>query len=284
MTARPWIVVVIVAALVAGLAWTFNHQHAAISTLQRTIEQERLAKEGEIAEHQKTKAALDRLGVEKLATDGELAAAVAKLKFIQPDVQLHSVETYSTGTVTVDAEPEEIDGPSQKEAAKDAAGGVHVQMVEAPEQGGGNEQAPTQHPPQASVGGVAAPDTCVLHKGSPASIEVTELTFITKAGTLIPVGTATAWREGPGPRAKLFSHAFESSLSDASGLAVPSLPRWGFGGRGVLFSAGAAAGPGVAFPPARFNIFGHAIEIDADAAALFGTLGAGLSAGAYARF
>lgn len=295
-TARAWLIgVAIVSAIIFAFVFSWNHAHGRISELERSVEQEKLAKEGEITAHLQTKAQLAVVAAKEMASDQALAVAVAKLKLVQPDVQLQSARTLSTGVVVVDAEPEEepekeasprmtlVCGPGcspdgDSTLPQTSGMGRHVQ----PNPG---DALPSVAPLAPSVNPSPFPEsTCVLRNGDPASISVNELTFKTLAGNYIPVGTATAWREGPGPRTKLFSHAFEASLSDANGLAAPTLPRWGFGMQGVLFPAGAAVGPGVAFPPARFTIFGHAIEIDANANFLIGTLGAGLGAGAYARF
>lgn len=283
--ARAWLIgLLIVSAIILAFVFSWNHAHGRISELERSVEQERLAKEGEITAHLQTKAQLAVVAAKQMASDQDLAAAVAKLKLIQPDVQLQTARALSTGIVTVDADPEEEDGSPQTQEAEVHSGGLPV--VQAVEAAGIKGSPPDRRAPQASIGGVtpSSESKCILRNGDTASISVNELTFKTLAGNYIPVGTATAWREGPGPRTKLFSHAFDAAFSDASGLAAPTLPRWGFGMQGVLFPAGAAVGPGVAFPPLRFTVFSHAIEIDANANFLIGTLGAGLGAGAYARF
>lgn len=278
-TLRAWLIVgLVAAAVIFGFVFSWNHSHGRISELQRSLEAEHLAKNGEIAAHLETKAQLAAVAAKQMASDHDLAIATAKLKAIQPDAELVSAATLSTGAVVVDAEPDGAGGPipGAPDPVTPRGGGLPV----AP----GNRKTADETVTQ--ISSIAQPETspCVLRNGDQASITVNDLTFKTAAGNYIPIGTATAWREGPGPRTRLFSHAFEAAFSDANGLAVPSLPRWGFGGQGACFALGCAAGPGVAFPPARFTIFGHAIEIDANANLLVGNIGAGLGAGAYARF
>lgn len=278
-TLRAWLLVgLVVAAIIFAFVFSWNHSHGRISELQRSLEAEQLAKNGEIAAHLETKAQLAAVAAKQMASDHDLAIATAKLKAIQPDAELVSAATLSTGAVVVNAEPDGTGGPipGAPDPVTPRGGGLPV----AP----GNRKTADETVTQ--ISSIAQPETspCVLRNGDQASITVNDLTFKTAAGNYIPIGTATAWREGPGPRAKLFSHAFEAAFSDANGLAVPSPPRWGFGGQGACFALGCAAGPGVAFPPARFTIFGHAIEIDANANLLVGNIGAGLGAGAYARF
>lgn len=282
---RAWLVGGgIVLALIVAVAAVLNHQHAQLAETQRLLEAEQLARHDEIVAHQETKAELNKVAAQKMAADKDLAVAAAKLKLLQPDAQVVSAATLSTGAVVVDAEPEEESPCEPTECGASRDGGVPVAIATASEGTVPTKSAPDKmdaaQPPKSEP----STQPCVLRNGDPASITVNELTFKTSAGNYIPVGTATAWREGPGPRVKLFSHAFEAALSDASGLAAPQLPRWGFGGQGVCFGSGCAAGPGVAFPPLRFTLFGHAIELDGNANVLVGSLGAGLGAGGYARF
>lgn len=297
-TLRAWLIVgLIAAAIIFAFVFSWNYSHVRISQLERSVEAEQLAKNGEIAAHLETKAQLAAVAAKQMASDHDLAIATAKLKAIQPDAELVSAATLSTGAVAVEADPEESDGAGLARCG--------ASVLPSPGPGLSHPFGPafrphrvtTNHPDEApaqpadDVAQTAAPaqppsseNPCVLRNGDQASITVNDLTFKTAAGNYIPIGTATAWREGPGPRTKLFSHAFEAAFSYANGLAVPSPPRWGFGGQGACFALGCAAGPGVAFPPARFTIFGHAIEIDANANLLVGNIGAGLGAGAYVRF
>lgn len=75
-------------------------------------------------------------------------------------------ETRTEGPETITTTIEEYeDGAPQEASPQGAAGRLHVQMVEAPQQGSGNEQASAQHPPQASTGRIVRRTVTVDQRG-----------------------------------------------------------------------------------------------------------------------
>lgn len=76
--------------------------------------------------------------------------------------------------------------------------------------------------------GSAAP-ACVLALGDVGQIRVNAVRAETRAGNLVVVGEAQAWRIEPGPEALLFGGAFDEKLSVTSEAPPVVLPRWSLG-------------------------------------------------------
>lgn len=239
----------------AVAAW--NHQHRALTDALRAAEAAQLKLKGQIVTEQESAKQLRATVAVLLAKNADLAKAYADAQKAAPGAKPIYAGTLNTGGVKVVSAPR----PQEQNPAPATASA---------------EAAPSSAQPIAPV--------CVLAEGDTASINVEQIALQTKEGNVLAIGVGEAWRESPLPRAKLFGGPFKASVSDVSGLAPPSLPRWGPGVSAACFSAGCSAGPALGFPPLRFTVFGHAVEIDASAGLLLGGLGVGVTSTAIGRF
>lgn len=264
---RPLLIRGVVAlAIVFAAVAVWNHQHRALTDARRALEASELERKGLIVSHEKTVSGLNEK-IAAMAKDPRLAAALADAQAAAPGAKPVQAATLSTGVVVVRATPEKATAP------EGAVGPDREALSPAPPTEG-QAVARSDAPAQASP-----PSSCVLSNGDQASISVDVVTFETKLGNTFIVGLATAWRETPAPRTQLFGGKFQSALSEVSGLAPPSLPRWGAGLAAACLGF-CAAGPAVAFPPLRF--FG--LQLETTLAGLVSDRGAGGSATAIFRW
>jgi len=119
---------------------------------------------------------------------------------------------------------------------------------------------------------VATPSTrCVVSDGDKLELKIDQVELQTKAGNIVLVGSASAWRTDPPPAEQLVTGKFEQSTTTISGIdTIPKkLPGWGYGVAGFVGNKGWAPGLTVSAPP--LTIFGY--EFDVNLAAGIGTLG-----------
>lgn len=283
---RPLLIngAVVLAIVFAGVA-VWNHQHRELSDARRAMEAAELDRLGLIRSHEKTVAGLNEK-IAAMAKDPRLAAALAEAKAAAPGAKATQAGTYSTGSVVVHAAPETIkeENHGSPQAPQAAAGARGIQDGQVLEEGARMQGPPleSERAAQTATGGVASSSpssSCVLSSGDQASIAVDVVTFETKLGNTFIVGVATAWRETPAPRTQLFGGKFQSALSDVSGLAPPSLPRWGAGLAAACLGF-CAAGPAVAFPP--LHVF--SLQLEANLGALVSDRGFGVAGTAVIRW
>jgi hypothetical protein len=229
-------------AIVCAAVALWNHQHRQLADAQRAREAAELKLKGQIVTEQETAKQLRVTVADLLAKNADLAKLYADAQKAAPGAKPLYAGTLNTGGLKVEAPP----------------------------------RAPQERPPAPATPGAAAPTdqpiapVCVLADGDTASINVEQIALQTKDGNVLALGVGEAWRETPLPRAKLFGGPFKASVSDVSGLAPPSLPRWG-GGIAAACLGFCAAGPAVAFPPLRI----FSLQIETTAAGLVSDRGAG---------
>lgn len=257
MTLRPWMVLLFFALAVWLGVVVWNYQDRQLASARADAEAAQLALKGQIVDHEETAKALRATVADLAAHNTDLAAALAQAKAAAPDATLLSAERFSTGEVGV-LETGSVPGRRTEPADRRSPEGAVV----------GPRVAPAGPSTANLPADAASSKPCALSPGDRASIEVEEITLQTKAGNVLVVGTATAYRESPLPRQALFGGKFQSNASSTSDLAPPAPPRWGVGLGGVCFIGGCDAGPIAALPPAR--LFGFQIEA-----------GVGLLAGAH---
>lgn len=284
---RPWLPPAIALLLVVAAAAFLNHQHRQLTEAQRSVEALQLEKAGQIVAHQESAKDLQAQISALTMKNGDLAASLAAARAAAPGAQAVHAATLSTGAVVVQTTPALRDDPTApvvRTGAATAGRGVQVAQNGEPVAAGADGRAPSekdgvQHP--ATMAPAATqPQACVLSNGDRASIEVQQVTLKTVAGNFLVVGTAQAYREDQGGRALLFGGAFQSALSESSGLAPPVLPRWGAGLTGSCSGSGCSLGPALAFPP--IHVLG--LQLEATAGLQLGAGGVALTGTAIARF
>jgi hypothetical protein len=227
----PWIISAIAVLIVAVIAIAWNNSRRDAAALAKALEAEKLRSAGFLVQRDASNYAL--AGVEKklLLTDADFRAEKARLeKLLGEKPKVIYVEKIVT-----------VPGP---------ATGTPVPCV---------PPGPNGEP------GIA----CLLAEGNTGHAEFTEVTYSTKGGNSVIIGTGACFRDTPTPT-RLFSSALSVDLSQATGkeTGASAVKRWGFGVWGSVGAQGWDAGPALAFPP--LEAFGRQLEA---------TVGAGLGAG-----
>jgi hypothetical protein len=110
---------------------------------------------------------------------------------------------------------------------------------------------------------------CVVDQGDKLELRVDQVELRTRAGNVVLVGSASAWRTDPPPEVQLVAGKFEQTATTLSDLATKQAPSWGFGVAEFAGSYGWASGAAVLAPP--LMVLGH--ELDLGLSAGIGTLG-----------
>ncbi len=133
-----------------------------------------------------------------------------------------------------------------KTAQRAAPGARPVMVVEAST--GPVPAAGAARPSPPSGGPAPAPATCLLAAGDRGEVRVDSVLLQTRAGNLVFVGAASAWRLEPGPPARLFGGQLTAKVA----AEAPERPAgWGFGAAVIAGRAGWMVGPTAASPPLR---------------------------------
>ena len=215
MTAREpvgrwWFPAVAVGVVVGWVVWQLDAGRRAESERARLAEAIVLAQQGQIVADLQSRAELAARARRLAAENADLAEALAKAQRAAPGARPVVVVQASTGPVP-------------------AAGAARPSPPS-----GGSAPAP------------AAP--CLLAAGDSGEIRVDSVLLETKAGNLLFVGAASAWRVEPGPPARLFGGQLMAKVA----AEAPERPAgWGFGAVAGCGREGCGVGPGVALPPLR---------------------------------
>jgi hypothetical protein len=243
---------------------------AAEAELRRHAEARELEAHGLLVAERARTADLERSAREMLAGRDALAAELARVRAAAPGGRVGATLEGSTGSVTAGGAPRPADAPVSE------SGGT----VSPP---GAREDVERSSPPAASASlapGFPQPNVCVLAAGDRGELRLAGVVWETKAGNLVPVLEAEAWRVEPAPATRLLGGLLRPDLSRLQ-VAAPSAPEreagWGAGVLAWAGQGGWAVGPAVALPPAR--LWRLQLEVLAGAAAgPTGTWGAGGSA------
>ena len=135
-----------------------------------------------------------------------------------------------------------------KKAEKAAKGARPIVVVHA-STGPVSAAGAARPPPPPPGGEVPAPAAgCLLATGDQGEIRAESVLLQTKAGNLVFVGTASAWRVEPGPPARLFGGQLMAKVA----AEAPERPAgWGFGLAVTAGREGWMVGPVAASPPVR---------------------------------
>lgn len=215
-----WTPVIVVAVVAGVLAWKLDLGRRAASELARETEKENLRLKGVIAQNQVSEAKL-KADAETLARhNAEFAAELERVKKAAPDARPVAVSHATTGRVE--------------------AGGTPV--------------------PPSSAATPATSAACLLRQGDIGEVRVDSATLQTRAGNVVMIGAASAWRLSPEPETRLFGGALKI---EGSVERVPLLPGWGFGATAWAGRSGWMVGPAASLPP--FRLWGLQGELSAGA-------------------
>jgi hypothetical protein len=107
----------------------------------------------------------------------------------------------------------------------------------------------TPDAPPVDPGPPPALQACLLAAGDTGEVRVLGAALATRAGNLVVVGAAEAWRLDPGPPARLFGGPLQVKVSREAPVGTPG---WGVGVVALAGRSGWAAGPAISPPPLSF--------------------------------
>lgn len=211
----PWAFRGAVLLVVILLAKAWNDAHSAEARLSKELERERIEKAGLLASHEASKKDLKDLEGKLLKENGDLAEEAKKLKSaLDEKPKIVEVIKWRTKEVPVEVPGESRPCPTPGEDGKTAK--------------------------------------ILLVEGDTGHVEVSELTYETRAGNNVVLGKAVCMRDQPSPL-KLFSGVIEAPLSTSLKTPEPEPYRWGAGVyASVTPGLDLVLGPSLAFPPAHF--------------------------------
>lgn len=211
----PWGVVVLAGVVVLLLVVAWNRERGARGELARHLEAEQLRAAGLEVAAERDRADLWDEANRASAESEDLRRALAEARAASHGERPVLVARCSTGP-------------------RPAAGAAR----------------PATSPPPAPGSEAPAPPACLLAAGDQGEVQVDEVVLETRAGNLVLVGAASAWRAAP-DRARLFGGPFRADLGEVAGAAPPRPAGWGVGVWSGVSRDGWAVGPAVAAPPLR---------------------------------
>lgn len=205
----PWLPVILLVLVVFYLVSALNKASSYEEQLGRALEREKLLESSFLAFKDASKKDLNAKEREILSKDADFKAEKERLqKLLDEKPKVVEVIVWKTKEVYV----------------------------------GGDPRPPTQ------PGTDAPPAVCVLMQGDSGQVIVSEVTYETKAGNHVLLGSAACWRTKP-TKSLLFTSAVEAPVSTAIVAPEPPQKRWGAGLYMGFSKDGWAVGPAVGFPP-----------------------------------
>lgn len=242
-TRSRWLLPVLLVVVALVVAWRLDSGRRAEGAVARLAEAEVLRlKKVEVAAQEREAQLKARLG-EAVAFAEGLGAELARVRAAAPGARTVLVARGSTGPVKAGGLPR---APEER----------------GPAAGEGEEQAeaagPQSHDPQAAER-PAAP-ACLLAEGDLGEVRAAVAGLETRAGNLVVVGAAEAWRVSPPPAARLFGGPLrlEAAVEERGG----GPGGWGGGARVQAGRRGVLAGPALALPP--WHLWRYQLEATAD--------------------
>jgi hypothetical protein len=226
-TSAWWFVPVVALVAILGLVHAWNGERSARSKAEKSAEAAELRAKGVEVAAEVTAAGLRSRVATLEGESADLRAEVQRVKAAAPGAKVVGVVTGTTG---------------------------HLAVItpEAPPAATGGAAPPSLQP----APGVLGDGGCLLHTGDSGEIKVSTVALETKAGNLVVVGAAEAWKAAPGPPARLFGGPLRL---DVGREVPPASAGWGGGLGGWAGRTGWLAGPAVAPPPWKF--WSHQVEV-----------------------
>ncbi len=233
-------VVLVVVALV--MAWRLDAGRRAQGEAARLAEAEQLRQRGVAAAAQERARGLERALREAVAASEDLGAELARVRVAAPGARPVLVAKGSTGPVKAGGLPRALEGRGLAAQGEEQAGGAGPQSHDPPA---------AESPPSPA---------CLLAEGDEGEIRTAVAGLETRAGNLVVVGAAEAWRLTP-PATRLFGGPLrlEATVEERA----DSGPGWGGGARVQAGRRGVLVGPALSPPPWR--VWRYQLEIQADA-------------------
>lgn len=235
-----WVLPALLVVVALVVAWRLDAGRRAQGELARHLEAELLEQQGVMAATQARAAGLEAALRMAAAASEDLGAELARVRGAAPGARPVLVAKGSTGPVK--------------------AGGLPRAHEERGPAATGEEQAgaagPQSHDPRAAE----RPTTpaCLLAEGDLGEIRTAVAGLETRAGNLVVVGAAEAWRLEPGPAVRLFGGPLRLEATVEQRGAGPG---WGGGGYVAAGRRGWLAGPALSPPPWR--VWRYQLELTA---------------------